>query len=176
MPFTSPTSCMQRIIMGPIDPAVLFLSLTSPEITPAFFARCSFRCENPEQPNAPYALVVGGDYVLADGIILEYEPPYTMLMTFAQHWYEEINDPPGRVRFTVTERSPNCEFTIVHDGLTAGSRLNDDLDDAWLMVASGLKTLVEVARAMPLRQDEVEAVEAGASSPEPEPASAAAGP
>jgi len=157
VPFTSPTSLTQKIVIGPVSPEILFLILTDPDITPAFFMRCSFRCERLE-PGAPYSLVAG-ERVLADGAVVAYEPAQSSIeLTFAQRWDDEIKDPPGRVHLTVTDRSPLCEFTVVHDGLTPGSRLNDDLDDAWLLIASGLKTLVEADRGMPLAADEAAAL------------------
>jgi uncharacterized protein YndB with AHSA1/START domain len=149
VPLTSATSLTQKIVIGPVSPEILFLILTDPDITPAFFIRCSFRCESLE-PGAPYSLVAG-EQVMADGVIVAYQPTQSIELTFAQRWDDEIKDPPGRVRLSVTERSPLCEFTVVHDGL------NDDLDDAWLLIASGLKTLVETDRGLPLSADEAAA-------------------
>jgi len=153
---------------------VLFALLIDSEATQFFFNRCSFQCENPE-PGAKY-LLVAGDRVMADGVILEYAPPQNILMTFQQYWDPEIKDPPGRVRLTVTERPPLCELTVVHDRLTEGSALNADLDDSWLMMVSGLKTMIEARRIMPLRDEEVAALESEATQPGAEATTAAAAP
>ena len=91
---------------------------------------------------------------MADGIILDYQPPLTMQMTFQQYWDSEVKDPPCRVRFTVSNRSPLSELTIVVDRLTEGSAFNADLDESWLLIASALKTLVEANRIMPLTDAE----------------------
>jgi len=174
VPLTTSTSITQETVLGPVTPETLFLTLTDPDLTPYFFNRCSFRCDNSE-PGAPYSLVAG-DEVVADGVILEYQPPLTIVLTFAQRWDRGIGDPPGRVRFSITDRSPLCQLTIVHDRLTAGSRLNDDFDDGWLLVASGLKTLIEAGRIMPLRDDEAAALAAEAAVPEAETAPVGATP
>jgi uncharacterized protein YndB with AHSA1/START domain len=151
VPFTSSTSVAQQMLVGPIEPEALFAVLTDADLTPFFFNRCSFQSDF--QPGGAYTLRAG-DAVLADGTILEYDPPENLLMTFRQRWDPENTDPPSRVRFVVQARPPLCEFTVVHDELVEGSPLNAGLADSWLMIASALKTLVEAGRVMPLQPDE----------------------
>lgn len=151
MPITSSTSIMQQVLIGPIEPEVLFATLTDPDLTPFFFNLCSFTCDAVE-PGAPYTLVAG-DAVMAEGVIVEFQPPVNLLITFRQLWDDEIRDPPSRVRFFVQARPPLCELTVINDQLTEGSALNSGLNDSWVLLTSALKTLVEAGRAMPLQPE-----------------------
>jgi uncharacterized protein YndB with AHSA1/START domain len=150
MPFTSSTSIAHQTLIGPIDPVYLWLVLTDPEATPFFFLKCSFRSDF--KPGSRYTLSVG-DVVMADGEILEYEPPTTLLMTFNQRWNADIAEPASRVRFYVDPQPPLCELVVIHDGLTEHSPLNADLNKTWLVMSSALKTLLETGKELPLRDE-----------------------
>jgi uncharacterized protein YndB with AHSA1/START domain len=155
VPLTSSTSIMQQVLIGPIEPEVLFAALTDPELTPFFFNLCSFQCDAVE-PGAPYTLVAN-DTVMAEGVVVEFQPPVNLLITFQQRWDDEIKDPPSRVRFFVQARPPLCELSVINDRLTEGSALNSELNDSWVLFTSALKTLVEAGRALPLEPEEAEA-------------------
>lgn len=163
MPFTSSTSIAQQILIGPIDPLALWMVLTDSDATPYFFLRCSFKSDF--EPGSPYTLSVG-DTVLVDGVIIEYEPPTNILMTFNQHWNHEISEPASRVLFHLEPRDPLVEFIVVHDRLVEGSPLNAELNASWTLMTSALKTLVETNGALPLRAEEPS--EETEASPAPE--------
>jgi uncharacterized protein YndB with AHSA1/START domain len=154
VPLSSSTSIMQQVLIGPIEPEVLFATLTDPDLTPFFFNLCSFKCDALE-PGAPYTLVAG-DTLMAEGVVLEYQPPANLLITFQQRWDDAIKDLPSRVRFFVQARPPLCELSVINEGLTEGSALNADLNDSWVLMTSALKTLVETGRALPLQPEDAE--------------------
>jgi uncharacterized protein YndB with AHSA1/START domain len=90
---------------------------------------------------SPYALKAG-DLLLADGEVLESEPPLRLVHTMTAKWGEDvIAEGASRVTWEIEQVEDSCRLTVTHDQLREGA--NDQLYGGWPMILSGLKTWLE---------------------------------
>jgi uncharacterized protein YndB with AHSA1/START domain len=100
---------------------------------------------------AIYAYLGEADFQVVDGVILDVLPEKTLAMTWSAHYDSSVaGDRPSRVTY---------ELTPVKQGLTKLQLVHDDFDgatatytgsvDAWPLMLSSLKTLLETGTALP---------------------------
>jgi uncharacterized protein YndB with AHSA1/START domain len=91
---------------------------------------------------------VPGVVDIAAGKNLEVDPPRRLVQTFTALWSDEARD-EGESRVT-WEIEPvgedSCRLTVVHDELRPGA--NAELYGGWMMILSGLKTLLETGEEL----------------------------
>ena len=85
---------------------------------------------------------------IAEGENLEVDPPRRLVQTFQALWSDEVKD-EGTSRVT-WEIEPvgddSCRLTVTHDELREGA--NNELYGGWMMILSGLKTLLETGELL----------------------------
>jgi len=79
---------------------------------------------------------------LADGEVLEGDPPRRLVHTMTALWSDEVkSEGPSRVTWEIEQVADSCRLVVTHDQLREGA--NDQLYGGWPMVLSGLKTWLE---------------------------------
>jgi uncharacterized protein YndB with AHSA1/START domain len=122
-------------------PERLWEAITDPEMR----AKYSFgvAINSDWTTGSEYTAGVPGTIDIATGENLEVDPPRRLVQTFTALWSDEVKA-LGESRVT-WEIEPvgddSCRLTVVHDRLAKGA--SPELYGGWMMVLSGLKTLLE---------------------------------
>jgi uncharacterized protein YndB with AHSA1/START domain len=122
-------------------PERLWEAITDPEMR----AKYSFgvATHSDWKTGSEYTSGVQGMIDIATGENLEVDPPSRLVQTFTALWSDEVKS-VGASRVT-WEIEPvgddSCRLTVVHDQLPKGA--NPELYGGWMMILSGLKTLLE---------------------------------
>jgi uncharacterized protein YndB with AHSA1/START domain len=86
----------------------------------------------------------GGDenITILEGENLEVDPPRRLVQSFRAMWSDEVKvEGTSRVTWLIEPIADSCRLTVTHDQLREGA--NTQLYGGWMMVLSGLKTLLE---------------------------------
>lgn len=87
--------------------------------------------------------------LMADGIVLEVEPPRRLVMSFHPRWAPEIEaDGPVRMTWQVEPTSDGGSKLTVTSALKTGSESAETLAAGIVFIVSGLKTLVETGEPL----------------------------
>jgi uncharacterized protein YndB with AHSA1/START domain len=128
------------------SPERLWEAITDPESR----AKYSFGVQTQSDWNSGSAYTSGvpGVIEIAAGENLEVDPPRRLVQTFTALWSDEVKA-AGASRVT-WEIEPvgddSCRLTVVHDQLPRGA--NPELYGGWMMILSGLKTLLETGEQL----------------------------
>jgi uncharacterized protein YndB with AHSA1/START domain/DNA-binding transcriptional ArsR family regulator len=81
---------------------------------------------------------------LVDGEVVEYDRPRRLVHTWLVKYDAALTEEgPSRVTYELEETDGVTKLTAVHDNFPAGSKVYDNVAGGWMLVLSGLKTLVE---------------------------------
>ena len=127
-------------------PEAIWDAITKPEFTARYFYGA--RIENTAERHR--ALSPDGD-VWGDSPTFEYDPPRRLV-----HEWQSLYDPelaaeePSRVSWEIEPQDGGyCKLTVVHDRLEASPKTAESVSGAgWMMVLSGLKTLLETGQPL----------------------------
>jgi uncharacterized protein YndB with AHSA1/START domain/DNA-binding transcriptional ArsR family regulator len=87
------------------------------------------------------------DAPLAEGENLEVDPPRRLVQTFRALWSDAVkSEGASRVTWEIEPVGDSCRLTVTHDQLREGA--NDELYGGWMMILSGLKTLLETGQLL----------------------------
>jgi uncharacterized protein YndB with AHSA1/START domain len=90
---------------------------------------------------------VGGGNLIFSGENLEVDPPRRLVQSFDAQWGEDvIAEGTSRVTWEIEPVGDSCRLVVTHDQLREGA--NDQLFGGWMMVLSGLKTLLETGESL----------------------------
>jgi uncharacterized protein YndB with AHSA1/START domain len=128
------------------SPEAIWDAITKPEFTARYFHGA--RIENTAQRHR--ALSPDGD-VWGDSPTFEYDPPRRLV-----HEWQSLYDPelaveePSRVSWEIEPQDGGySKLTVVHDRLEASPKTAESVSGAgWMMVLSGLKTLLETGEPL----------------------------
>jgi uncharacterized protein YndB with AHSA1/START domain len=125
-------------------------AITKPEFTAQYFHGA--RVETTAEPGATIRYYApDGTNLLGDDTIIEADPPHKLVATWSSLWNEETaKEPHSRVTWEIAERDGGlCLLTVVHDRLEdAPVTASMVSGQGWMMVLSGLKTLLETGRPL----------------------------
>jgi uncharacterized protein YndB with AHSA1/START domain len=87
-----------------------------------------------------------------DGNIIEVDPPRRLVTTRTALWSPELAaEPPTRVTWEIEPQAEGyCHLTVIHDELEAAPK-SAAAHNAWMLVLSGLKTLLETGEPLASR-------------------------
>jgi len=89
----------------------------------------------------------GADGLLAEGEILEVDPPRRLVQTMTALWSDEAKaEGISRVTWDIEAVGDSCRLTVTHDQLREGA--NEELYGGWPMILSGLKTWLETGELL----------------------------
>ncbi|HEX9564940.1 MAG TPA: SRPBCC family protein, partial [Gemmatimonadaceae bacterium] len=90
---------------------------------------------------------ISPDLPIAEGEILEVDPPRRLVQSFRALWSDEVKaEGTSRVTWDIEPVGDSCRLTVVHDRLREGA--NDEIFGGWPMILSGLKTLLETGESL----------------------------
>jgi len=82
-----------------------------------------------------------------EGEILEVERPRRLVQTFRALWSDDVkSEGTSRVTWEIEPVGDSCRLLVTHDQLREGA--NDEIYGGWMMVLSGLKTLLETGELL----------------------------
>ncbi len=90
-------------------------------------------------PLAPAAILEGEN--------LEVDPPRRLVQSFRALWSEDVKrEGTSRVTWEIEPVGDSCRLTVTHDQLREDA--NAELYGGWMMILSGLKTLLETGQSL----------------------------
>ena len=104
-------------------------------------------------------------FAISEGENVEVDPPRRLVQTMTALWSDEVKaEGASRVTWEIEPVGDSCRLLVTHDQLREGA--NNELYGGWMMILSGLKTLLETGEHLDtpgsLRYEEGwEAAEAG---------------
>lgn len=119
-------------------------AITQPEFTVQYFYGA--RVETTGEPPSPFRHVAPDGTVMQDGVVLEFDPPVRLVMSWHPLWAPELAaEAASRVTWEIEGRPGGIALlTVVHDQLEASPKTAQDVSgEGWMTVLSGLKTLIE---------------------------------
>ena len=88
-----------------------------------------------------------GSIVLGEGEILEADPPRRLVQSMVALWSDEVKaEGTSRITWEIEPVGDSCRLTVTHDRLREGA--NEQLYGGWMMLLSGLKTLLETGEQL----------------------------
>jgi uncharacterized protein YndB with AHSA1/START domain len=79
---------------------------------------------------------------ISEGENLEVEPPHRLVPTMTALWSDDVKaEGTSRVTWEIEPVGSSCRLVVTHDLLRDGA--NGELYGGWMMILSGLKTLLE---------------------------------
>lgn len=130
-------------------PAEVWAALTDPAISPAYYY--GFEAHYDLTPGAAYSYVSGGHEVIT-GSLLDVVEGKRLRMTFAGTWAPDVAElPESVVTYELGETAmavPGLTaLTLTHEGLP-DSEAARNVEKGWVLILSGLKTLLETGSAL----------------------------
>jgi uncharacterized protein YndB with AHSA1/START domain/DNA-binding transcriptional ArsR family regulator len=84
---------------------------------------------------------------ILEGENLEVDPPRRLVQSFRALWGEDVkSEGTSRVTWEIEPVGDSCRLTVTHDQLREGA--NAQLYGGWMMILSGLKTLLETGETL----------------------------
>jgi uncharacterized protein YndB with AHSA1/START domain len=84
---------------------------------------------------------------ILEGENLEVDPPRRLVQSFRALWSDDVKrEGTSRVTWEITPVGDSCRLIVVHDQLREGA--NGELYGGWMMILSGLKTLLETGEVL----------------------------
>ena len=84
---------------------------------------------------------------ISEGENLEVDPPRRLVQTMTALWSDEVkSEGASRVTWEIEPVGDSCRLTVTHDQLRDGA--NNELYGGWMMILSGLKTLLETGEML----------------------------
>jgi uncharacterized protein YndB with AHSA1/START domain/biotin operon repressor len=85
--------------------------------------------------------------LLADGDVLEVDPPRKLVHTMTALWSDEVkSEGSSRVTWEIEQVADSCRLTVTHDQLHEDA--NSQIYGGWPMILSGLKTWLETGELL----------------------------
>jgi len=120
-------------------------ALTKPEFTSQYFH--GSRIETTAEAGTPIRYFApDGTTLWGDDMVVESDPPKRLVVTWSSLWDPETAvEEPSRVTWEIDPRDGGyCLLTVVHDRLENSPKTAEMVSgEGWMMVLSGLKTLLE---------------------------------
>ncbi len=122
-------------------PERLWEAITDPDIR----AKYNFGASVSSDWKVGAPLTMGVDSMgveLAEGEILEVDPPRRLVHTMTALWGDDVKaEGATRVAWDIVQVQDSCHLTVTHDQMREGA--NDQIFGGWPMILSGLKTWLE---------------------------------
>lgn len=100
---------------------------------------------------APYAYLADGGFTAVDGIVLEIQPEKRLVISWKARWDQAVSrDRASRVAYTLTSVAPKLtKLELVHDDFDGTTATYAGSVDAWPLMISSLKSLIETGKPLP---------------------------
>lgn len=106
------------------------------------------RLQTKLKKGAPYAFVADGGFKAVDGEILDVVPEKKLVMSWNARWDDAVSkDPASRVTYELSEVGPDTtKLRVIHDRFEGRTATFDGSTDAWSLMMSSLKSLIETGK------------------------------
>jgi len=95
------------------------------------------------------ASTVAPEMPIAEGENIVVDPPRRLVQSFRALWSEDVKaEGTSRVTWDIEPVGDSCRLTVTHDQLR--EMANGELYGGWPMILSGLKTLLETGKPLPM--------------------------
>jgi uncharacterized protein YndB with AHSA1/START domain len=97
-------------------------------------------------------MVTEDGFNMLSGEVLEIDEPKKLVLTFQPHWDEEAEKAgyTSRVTYEIEALGPEVvKLTTLHEGLDPSMKITNGFHDGWVLISSGLKTLLETGQPLP---------------------------
>ncbi len=124
-------------------------AITKPEFTTRYFHGA--RVDTTAKTGATLRYYGPDDSLWGDDVIIEADPPRKLVATWTALWDPDTaTEEPSRVTWEIDERDGGmCLLTVVHDRLEGAPNTAAKVSgEGWMMVLSGLKTLLETGEPL----------------------------
>ncbi|HZR12350.1 MAG TPA: SRPBCC family protein [Acidimicrobiia bacterium] len=124
-------------------------AITKPEFTTRYFHGA--RVDTTAKAGSPLRYYGPDDSLWGDDVIIEADPPRKLVATWTALWDPDTaTEEPSRVTWEIDERDGGmCLLTVVHDRLEGAPNTAAKVSgEGWMMVLSGLKTLLETGEPL----------------------------
>ena len=127
-------------------PERLWQAITDPDLRAKYNFGASIVSD--WKPGSRYRIGAGdGSVVLGEGEILEADPPRRLVQSMVALWSDEVKaEGTSRITWEIEPVGDSCRLTVIHDQLREGA--NAQLYGGWMMLLSGLKTLLETGELL----------------------------
>jgi uncharacterized protein YndB with AHSA1/START domain len=89
----------------------------------------------------------GADNLIFEGENIEIDPPRRLVQTLRALWGDDVRaEGTSRVTWEIEPIGDSCQLTVTHTDLRDGG--NPQIYGGWMMVLSGLKTLLETGELL----------------------------
>ena len=86
-------------------------------------------------------------FAISEGENVEVDPPRRLVQTMTALWSDEVkSEGASRVTWEIEPVGDSCRLLVTHDELREGA--NNELYGGWMMILSGLKTLLETGETL----------------------------
>src|SRR5579863_5122138 len=131
------------------SPEKIWQALTTPEFTRQYWNGQTVR--STWKKGASVEFVKADGTVKMRGEVLEIDPPRSLTYTFCSpHPDGRPADETSRARYEISQAMGVSKLTITHDHFEPDSTLPGKIKEGWPAVLSGLKSLLETGKPLPL--------------------------
>jgi uncharacterized protein YndB with AHSA1/START domain len=131
------------------SPEQIWDAITKAEFTARYFHGA--RVDTTGETGAPIRYYApDGTTLWGDDVIFESDPPHRLVVSWRSLWDEQAAlEEPSRVTWEIEERDGFCLLTVVHDRLEGAPITAQHVSgEGWMMVLSGMKTLLETGLSL----------------------------
>ncbi len=127
-------------------PERLWEAITDPELRQVY--SFGLRTTSDWTPGSRYETVhPSAPGLFCDGENLEVDPPRRLVQSLNALWGDDVKaEGTSRCTWEIEPIGDSCRLTVTHDQLREGA--NDQLYGGWMMILSGLKTLLETGEPL----------------------------
>jgi uncharacterized protein YndB with AHSA1/START domain len=128
-------------------PEAIWEAITAPEFTERYFY--GVRIETSSERRITHAY--DGSDTYGEDPVFEWDPPRRLVHGWHSKWNPELSaEKPSRVSWEIDPRDDDtCLLTVVHDQLEGAPKTAESVSGpGWMMVLSGLKTLLETGEPL----------------------------
>ncbi len=137
---------MERVyeIFIKTTPERLWEAITNPEMRSKYTFGCVVT--SAWTPGSRYE-ARGHGRPIFEGVNLEIDPPRRLVQTLHAFWDDDVRaEGVSRVTWEIEQIGDSCQLTIIHSDLRENA--NTQLYGGWMMILSGLKTLLETGELL----------------------------
>ena len=129
-------------------PEQVWDAITRPEFTAQYFF--GSRIETTGVVGSPLRRVGPGAELWNDDIVIEFDPPRRLVHSWRGLYEPELAaEPASRVTWEIDPLPGGvCKLTVIHDQLESSPNTAASVSGGWMLVISGLKTLLETGRPL----------------------------
>jgi DNA-binding transcriptional ArsR family regulator len=127
-------------------PEKLWQGLIDPALTRKYFFGTAY--QSPPVTGSPYVSAMPDGSVAVDGMIIEADPPRKLVQTWHVCYDPEMAKELSRVTWLIEQRGTSCKLTATHELESAPLTAKHVGNEGWIVILSGLKTLLETGETL----------------------------